>query len=73
MNHHNVGDLGQRYEVSFYDPNQNKRIVFGWSETIEGAIKFENAIKAHPVWVDPQTIDRNKKPNDRVEGRGDED
>lgn len=29
---HAVGDRGQRYEVTFFDPRENARRVFGWSD-----------------------------------------
>jgi hypothetical protein len=55
---HAVGDRGQRYEVSFYDPEAGKRRVMGWSNTLDGARSFMDAIDAHPVWTDPRVRDR---------------
>ena len=55
---HVVGDRGQRYEVSFYDPEQDKRRVLGWTDTPESAQKMAEAIEAHPSWQFAQIIDR---------------
>jgi hypothetical protein len=55
---HNVGDKGQRFEVTFFDPRANVRKVFGWSDTAEGAQAMGNSIDAHPVWQFPQVTDR---------------
>ena len=40
--HTNVGDKGQRYEVTFFDEEVNLRRVFGWSEDYEGAVKTKS-------------------------------
>lgn len=53
-----VGDRGQRFEVSFFDPDTDARRVLGWSETREGASAFERAIESHPSWCAPQVRDR---------------
>lgn len=55
---HEVGDRGQRFEVSFYDPDQNKRRTLGWSETIESARQMAAAIESHPRWQFVQILDR---------------
>ena len=55
---HHVGDIGQRYEVTFYDPIANARKVFGWSDTPEGARAMADAVQAHPSWQFPQLTDR---------------
>lgn len=60
---HITGDKGQRYEVSYYDPDTKTRKVFGWAEKYSGAMSMENAIKLHPSMQDP-AID------DRMPGRG---
>ncbi len=52
-----VGDKGQRYEVTFLDPG-GKRVVFGWSETSEGADIFVDSINKHPVLEAPEIRDR---------------
>lgn len=58
---HEIGDRGQRYEVTYRDPESddpNKRRVMGWSATMQGAGSFHDAISAHPVWCDPEIRDR---------------
>ena len=55
---HAVGDRGQPYEVTFFDPNTNARRVLGWCETAEGAQDLARAIEAHPSWQFPQIRDR---------------
>lgn len=59
---HEVGDRGQRFEVSYFDPQQNKRCVMGWSGTAEGARAMAIAIEHHPSWRYPQIKDREAKP-----------
>lgn len=56
---HNVGDKGQRYEVTFFDGE--KRRVFGWSDTPEGCQPMMRSIEAHPVWKFPHMRDREAK------------
>jgi hypothetical protein len=55
---HAVGDRGQRYEVSFFNPATWKRQVFGWSDTVDGANRMVAAVNDHPVWEQPQVLDR---------------
>lgn len=58
---HAVGDRGQRYEVTYRDPESddpNKRRVMGWTSTQEGATSFLEAIALHPTWCDGQVKDR---------------
>lgn len=55
---HAVGDRGQRYEVTFLDPGENVRKVFGWSETQKGAQTMVSSIEKHPSWQEPRIIDR---------------
>ena len=57
---HAVGDLGQRYEVTYLD--QDERKVYGWSTTLEGAQRMTESIDMHPVWEQPQIRDREVKP-----------
>jgi hypothetical protein len=56
------GDTGQRYVVTFFNPNTNKRQVCGRSETIEGAQSLARMIEAHPAWQFPQIEDREATP-----------
>ena len=55
-----VGDKGQRYEVTFYDPTTAERMIFGWFETLEGANRCCKGIDMHPSWCNPQIRDREK-------------
>lgn len=55
---HAVGDRGQRYEVTFFNPGAGKRLVLGWSESIEGAESMVAGIRKHPSWEHPQIEDR---------------
>lgn len=55
---HAIGDRGQRFEISFFDPTSNSRKVFGWSDTRAGAENMVDSIDLHPVWKDPQVLDR---------------
>lgn len=61
-----VGDRGQRYQVTFFNPATFRRQVLGWCETIEGADSLAAGIKSHPVWELPEIEDR--KPDFRVGG-----
>jgi len=56
--HTNVGDRGQRYEVSFFDPKLNDRRILGWTDSIEDARRMADAVDAHPTWAYPHVTDR---------------
>ena len=45
---HAVGDHGQQYEVTYFDPVANARKVFGWSNTAEGAQSMARSVELHP-------------------------
>lgn len=55
---HAVGDRGQRYEVSFFNPSTNKREVFGWAESRTGVAAMVRSIDLHPTWSHPEVKDR---------------
>jgi len=55
---HAVGDRGQRYEVTYFDPSSNSRKVMGWCSNLARAEQFSTAIDKHPVWRSPQIRDR---------------
>lgn len=55
---HAVGDKGQKYEVTYYDPISNCRKTFGWSDTEGGAQAMADSIEVHPSWQYPQIMDR---------------
>lgn len=55
---HAVGDRGQRYEVSFFNPETNQRQVLGWTEDADAARRMADAVDLHPSWQFPQVVDR---------------
>ncbi len=55
------GDRGQRYEITYFDPDADGRCIFGWSDTPKGAATMEVAIDLHPSWSHPQTQDRDAR------------
>jgi hypothetical protein len=55
---HAVGDNGQRYEVSYFDPSANVRKIFGWSDEIASAQVMAGNVEKHPSWSYPQIRDR---------------
>lgn len=55
---HAVGDRGQRFEITFFDPEQDARRVLGWSADAEGAQRMAASVSAHPSWRDPEVRDR---------------
>ena len=64
------GDQGQRYEVRFKTNARNPEIVFGWSESPEGAQAIVNRINRHPTWHSPRVIDRLDRKGKLSEGGG---
>lgn len=56
--HTNIGDRGQRFEVTYFDPYDKRRKVFGWSETEKGARDLAESIELNPSWGDPEVRDR---------------
>lgn len=56
--HTNIGDRGQRYEVSVFDEGQNKRIVLGWADNPTTAAKMATAAELRPSWTFAQVRDR---------------
>jgi len=62
---HAVGDLGQRYEVTYFDSAANARKVLGWSETADGAQRMADSIEAHPSWQFAQIRDRMASPKQK--------
>lgn len=59
---HNVGDKGQRYEVTFFNPETIERQIFGWSDTEDGAAQMVKSIQAHPSWYNAEVRDRHTPP-----------
>jgi hypothetical protein len=66
---HAVGDRGQRFEVTFFNPATFKRQVLGWCETREDADKIVATMRDHPVWEQFQIVDRHEPPNAEVTGK----
>lgn len=58
--HTNVGDKGQRFEITYFDPASKTRKVFGWAEDLDGVEIFKKSINAHPSMQSPQVNDRKK-------------
>ena len=56
--HTNVGDRGQRYEVTVYDENKNERIVIGWSDDPAVASEMGTSAELRPSWKFAQVRDR---------------
>jgi hypothetical protein len=48
--------------VSFFNPDKDRREVFGWSNDRVGAEAMVDAIDAHPVWHLPEVKDREAQP-----------
>lgn len=59
--HTNVGDRGQRYEVTVYDGTLGKRIVIGWSDDHAGALKMAIASELRPSWMFARVREREVK------------
>jgi hypothetical protein len=59
---HNIGDQGQWFEVTYFDPVANVRKVFGWSDSVEGAQAMSKAIELHPSMEYGQLWDRTIDP-----------
>lgn len=56
---HAVGDLGQRYEISFFNPTSKKREILGWTDDAGVARNMADSIDSHPSWEFPWVTDRN--------------
>ncbi len=54
-----TSDRGQRYEVTYFNPQTKSRCVFGWSDDQTGVDAMRNSITKHPTWRDPKVRDRN--------------
>jgi hypothetical protein len=54
---HKTGYQGQQYEVSFYDPDADKRRVFGWTNDADEAKRMAESIELHPTWEMPWITD----------------
>ena len=52
-----VGDRGQRYEVSASNPDGSS-ICIGWSDTVEGTESLVEGVLLHPSMHSPKVVDR---------------
>lgn len=58
---HEVGDKGQRYEVSYYDPSTSTRKKFGWTNDFITAAGMLRSISLHPTMQLGMIHDRQPK------------
>ena len=56
--HTNIGDKGQRYEVTYFDPYSQTRKTFGWSDSTFGCQQMLLSIDLHPTMTDGKMKDR---------------
>lgn len=56
--HTNVGDRGQRYEVTVYDETKDERIVVGWTDDAQVARDMGTGAETRPSWRWSQVRDR---------------
>jgi hypothetical protein len=68
--HTNVGDRGQRYEVTVYDDVKGHRIVIGWSDDPKRASEMAKTATLRPTWMFAQVRDR-QAPGEQM-GAGEE-
>ena len=54
---HAVGYNGQQFEVSFFDLDQNRRRVLGWTNDSDAAKKMADGVEKHPIWTTPWVTD----------------
>lgn len=52
------GDQGQRFEVTYLDPETKERKPFGWCQSIEVARIMVKSIGLHPSLTDGRIEDR---------------
>ena len=60
---HQVGDRGQRYEITYFDGRAAERRTLGWCETREQADMVVLTMSGHPVWSGFEISDRHETPN----------
>ena len=58
---HEIGDRGQRYEVTFFNPQRGLRVVLGWAEELKVAQTLADAVNDHPSWREPEIEDRGEQ------------
>lgn len=55
---HQVGDRGQRYEVTVMDHVHHRRIVVGWCNEVDRARGMRDGANMRPTWSDARIEDR---------------
>lgn len=58
---HEVGDRGQRYEISVFDENINGRRIIGWTDDKAHADQVCESIVTRPGWRNARCEDRVKQ------------
>jgi hypothetical protein len=58
--HTNVGDRGQRYEVSATGYPRPEETIIGWLDSLDGAAKMAAAIRLAPGCTSTTIFDREK-------------
>lgn len=58
--HHQVGDLGQRYEIRATGYPKDGESVIGWTDDIEGAFNMASSVRLAPGCTETRVVDRQK-------------
>jgi len=53
-----TGDQGQRYEISYWDIEKEKRLIYGWCEIKQIANAIIISINKNPSWRNGEIRDR---------------
>jgi len=61
---HQVGDRGQRYEVTVYDHVSKERVVVGWCNELDRARGMRDGANMRPSWGDAKIEDRETEDGD---------
>lgn len=59
---HEVGDRGQRFQVSVYDEDAGARQVVCWLEDETQANKIAESVVLRPGWTKAEILDRENPP-----------
>lgn len=55
---HPTGDRGQRFEISYWSKAYHRRMIFGWSDNVAGAVAMAESINLNPSMTHPEIKDR---------------
>ena len=55
---HAVGDQGQRYEITVFDADLGRRIVYGWTDSKDDAEHIAAAVTIRHGWSHALVRDR---------------